>query len=123
MENEREIAIETQTHLNFPLINDMSGIALCNLYVPLTTMLSTKLKNKNRNKLSSYSLQILPIKNRNLPLAIGVKGTFHRCFLYGLRVNSAIYPLSSSNILIYFRTSSNLCFLVRNVDINDSLRI
>lgn len=57
MENEREIELETQTHLNFPHINDMSGIALCDLYVPLTTMHSTELKNKNRDKLSRYSHQ------------------------------------------------------------------
>jgi len=42
-------------------------------------------------------------------------------FLMALEVNFAIYPPSSSNILIYFRASSNLCFLVGNVDRNDSL--
>lgn len=45
--------------------------------------------------------------------------------LYGalsvaLEVEFAIYLLSSSNILIYFRASSNLCFLVSNVDRNES---
>lgn len=74
----------------------------------------------NENKLSRRSHQILQIKNNmNLPITIDVKRTFYSSSPYGSE--SEFCYLSASFLKYFDLASSNLCFLVRNVDRNGSL--